>query len=545
MYTRNAWIAITDTLSNQGRPLWGEKWLEGITAHYARNREKRGALEEIDAMTKQDARMQNDQYDPLLPLDLPRDPRDYLIARRAYEYKAIVEYQIAEARRNNKPVDANKKRVNLMKWPDPTPGRTDYEAMPDIYYEIEKGRLYMLNYRNPANFPNLVDVERARQKAQKEAEDKAAADAAAKAAAKIAQQEREAQEAEAKKLKEQQDAQAEEERRVQAKRDAYVGEPQSGNQLNQSHVVIPIPDKHADGFYKSMCLLRALRNDPPLESYGTLKETEKPLWDAMRPVRKLRFNALKWLYRYGDDSSHRNELLRGTDTFKESLNPNTPTPTNTPYSLGMSRATAQMNEWRRTRKADRAGPFEDWETPIDGPEGAIARNATSTEREAVRGPALIGQYYKSQLSPFAWPTLYDVDALAHVLDAPIYLYANSEQPGMDERKQDWMFALEPRLKLGPETSSKAPYRLLWSADRTMRFRPLVYKGDNPDNSVALGAAKILADGTCSDDPAKVPTSRNDRVSKLLPADYYTAVPEQFPRENSLAVETKSSRNVSR
>jgi hypothetical protein len=133
------------------------------------------------------------------------------------------------------------------------------------------------------------------------------------------------------------------------------------------------------------------------------------------------------------------------------------------YSLGMRRAKILMDK-RRTEQE-----MQPFNFPVNSVDEIPPLD--------MKRQSLIEAYSESQAQPSSWPTLYDVEALSFALpeQAQIHLYKNSGKtepgPSGDKVVQDWN-QTEPFI-IGPKTSSAEPYRLLWSADRTMRFRPLV------------------------------------------------------------------------
>lgn len=141
----------------------------------------------------------------------------------------------------------------------------------------------------------------------------------------------------------------------------------------------------------------------------------------------------------------------------------------------------------------------------------------------VKKQALIEAYAESQSQPSSWPTLYDVEALSFALpeQAQIHLYKNSgnTEPGSSSNGkpkfvQDWN-KTEPII-IGPETSSAEPYRLLWSADRTMRFRPLV------PIAKLQKANELASDPTIVD--AKIRPGQDHRYREHLRPGYYDVDP---------------------
>ena len=533
MNTRFAFDAAASFQAGNGRPWWGDTYVKQMSDAYDRNRKHRALAEEADAATRKNARYSDQKYDPELPFASPSmSAMQYLVFRRAYEFKAIVAKEIADyKRRNPRGVPPGGVRVDLMGWPNPQPGRTDYDAMPGAYYAIEPGKLYMINLENPANFPDpeitrrAVEAERVRKQQEDErvAAEKARRDAEEAAAMAAAKKDADDRAAAAKAQKEREEAEA----AAEANRQAiiqFVGVEKDGLLLYDSHVVIPLNDKHADGFYQSICLLRRMRGEGPLE-----KPPGIPDWSPA-PVMQLRQLALKWLYTSTSDRDDpRFKLLRANDNFRRYLRGENNEDSD--YPLGMIRAMAYINDWRQ--KANNKEPWDAWGEPIDGPPGAIAPNATAGERDKVRSEALIGQYYQVQRLPKSWPTLYDVEALAWRLERPIHLYTNGDQEGTGPHEQDWM-RMEPAIELGPPLrDADQPYRLLWSGDQLMRFRPLVDKGRDPQNQAVLRAKEIEASGACAN-PYLKPT-RNDRITKSIPgmpSNYYEVV-EQFAPEYSL------------
>lgn len=393
-------------------------------------------------------------------------------------------------------------------WASPTPGKYEFEKFPGIYYEITSSSSYILDIRNAASFElsanevannqkdarsisklaladafaaeeaeRVAAVARAEAQAAQKAERAAAEKEAIRVAAQAAQ--------EAAKLAEKQREAALQEEEFNNNEIARVTNTlvaktaldatlQHGDFLHGSHVVIPLYDYHADCFYRSMALLYTKRKGHIPNLVETMR-TNAMIWIRF-PPKSPRFLS-KW-------NGPRHKQLFNGGYFKKMLydssNPDSilvPGPgIDSLYTLGIRRVGLQI--------MDAKGPGKD----------------LSNEKNIYLPNGFMAIYTNVQNTKSSWATLYEVEAIAWQLNTPIYLYANSPLARPNLLSQDWN-SLEPRLKIGPPaTADNPPYRLLWSADDNMRFRPLVDRYGDPVTTWDVEEAKQFVISTDLQNP---------------------------------------------
>lgn len=459
---------------------------------------------------------------------------EYANWRRGEEARIRRGWNITESqRRNPMAIPPASKSVDHMS-PLAPERMFNYHTRQDLYYEVSAYSLYVLRVDVPGNWPDknaqqrAAETERARvaevARAAQEAADLAAREAqeavdrAAREAADKAEAERQAKlTADAVALKEQMAA------AVAAARAEYVGTPPSddGMVLNDGFEVVPLHDTFASVFYQSICLLR--------HHYG-----RKPIEGGRKPhqIDVLRETAMRWINStnvadYGN--ARRAEMLYSDETtFKQRLRGEL----QDEYGCGMLRAFEMLNKWRQRSKKWAA--FTDWDMPLRGlPPPA---NANEQEMVAFISQGLLYSYFNSQNAYNRWPTMLDVEALAWSLPerVPIWLYMNNQvesPPGSDS----WEFprdaqgrvvpnwnAYEPQVVIGPPLQpGEEPYRLLWSGDDTMRFRPLIPRGESAATAPRNAVEYFLHTGGNSSGEF-APTTRDDRTRADVDQGLYAA-----------------------
>lgn len=235
--------------------------------------------------------------------------------------------------------------------------------------------------------------------------------------------------------------------------------------------VLALYNNRADGFYVSIYILRQLTSPSTRET-----------------VQSLRLRALEWIKDTNGPENFRLFHNADNNPFLHFLQANVPRTLGSQFShyvFGMPRAAIQMQTGLGLNR-----PFTSW------------HNGTTH---------VISKYCESQGLESAWPTMYDVEALAWALDIEIHLYFNSNKYDIAQGVyiQDWNSTDENFIQIGP-TKAQIPYKLLWSADHQMRFRPLI-----PDNPNQVSQAQQIRDDLRLD-------PRDDRqVDRMpLPTHYY-------------------------
>ena len=296
--------------------------------------------------------------------------------------------------------------------------------------------------------------------------------------------------------------------------------------LEQNYFVLPMPDRHADGLYHSVAILLSLQNET--QSSSSVPSSMVP--PSFLSPYKLRTEAMKWMlakdgpgfklvrekvtndnvpmfvrFLLGQRLSDADEM-----SSQRLLN----------YDLGMVRARITM---MYDRQKERKPPFTQW-------------SGDPTEQSPNAESSLLSEYCTSQRNAHNWPTMFDVHALANALKRTIHLYYNSgdvEQKtggGVVSQWQDWQL-YPPKVIDGTGIAGSRnvgvvaaePIRLLWSADQTMRFRPIVPKGVLESDDAYVNRRDTLRDRTLL-------SSRDDRrewlFSNVSTCYYSTDVWEQ-------------------
>ena len=449
-------------------------------------------------------------------------------------------------------VAMHSKKVDALKPGNEWKEKLDFENHLDYYHEVIPSDLYVLRVDVDANYPTDEDVdvvsmfgsdsdnesdldfndllrkgaemEDQREREKQEVRERRAAmnsvdndsdndsnsdfdDMLREGAEMEKQRERQMQEERDRLQDEERQQQQREERRQDARRQVLINEnrgmPMMGDTLNDSHKVVPLPDKRADSLYASISILRTLRgNSVPLLNDGMIGAEALPMEDRLRLI------AVNWMNDSSakDDSTTRqHQLFIGSATsqfvnFLQSKKLKALDQVYGPklhdYMYGMPRAKLQLELYRRQLPL-KLGEFTSW--------------STNPYMKALGEPdSLMSQFCNSQAKQNAWPTLYEVEALAWALpeQADIHLYFNdnewqNDDNGKGSYVQDWN--KNPNvIKLGPNalvtqpraTAPPDPYRLLWSADHHMKFRPLVFTNGNestPEYDKAVDLAKKLID----------------------------------------------------
>ena len=470
------------------------------------------------------------EFEEILPRQ-EMDDDEYMNYRRGYEMELMVELDLQEEKagieRSERSSNFFSRQVDRQNpWPKYR-DRYDYDNMLNIYYKV-RDDMYILRLDNPQNFPTPREVRKEEERLEKIERDR-------KEAAEAAAREAEAREAEAREAAAREEAARAAKEAEEEEDDSYLDainmfgsddeddedvttamNSMDGLIINTSHAAIALPNKHADGFYRSIAIIRRLRGTEetnPIVSEQTLYKDRTPL--------VLRRRAIYWLL--NRNNAQRNNFLNATARLKskppifrmflldrKQMSPKDPNYEKyTPYQLGMFRAKTIMDKRREDAGYQ---PFNFTVNTVD------EKPPTDVKKQS-----LIEAYAESQAQPSSWPTLYDVEALSFALPekAQIHLYKNSgnTEPGSSSNGkpkfvQDWN-KTQPII-IGPETSSAEPYRLLWSADRTMRFRPLV-------PIAKLQTANELAfDPTIVD--AEIRPSQDHRYQEHLREGYYDVDP---------------------
>lgn len=163
--------------------------------------------------------------------------------------------------------------------------------------------------------------------------------------------------------------------------------------------------------------------------------------------------------------------------------------------------------------ANRNSEFKSWTT-------SAYKITLGSETES-----LLTQYANFQLKTTSWPTMYDVEALAHALNIDIHLYYTA-----GDQYDSWKKIVNP-LRFGPfvdqPSFSKTPLKLLWSGDHQMHFRPLISKGidqSSPAFRQAESTRNNYEQTQVSTVSAKLPFTRDDRDVTALDPNYYARMP---------------------
>jgi len=302
----------------------------------------------------------------------------------------------------------------------------------------------------------------------------------------------------------------EEERNFQLARKEYLGVAQNGLVLNDSHLVLPLYPNHAESFYTSMSILMQERG----------KSVDSPDGSSKSPTASnLREEAMRWFSRTNPDPIERQyKLITATDaTFVSYLQGFVPRGASTmqmDYTFGMPRTMAMINNDRKNQTPS-LSEFTSWSTSVY----QVAPNESRS---------LMTQYADFQARTTSWPTMYDVEALAFAIDSEIHLYFTSGNQGSEPSTfaLDWNKIKNP-IRLGPlanaATPVRDPYRLLWSGNHQMHFRPLISKGINQSFDTFAPAQRLrnqYATNRCITVSIDHPLNRNDRDSKGLHPQYY-------------------------
>ena len=443
------------------------------------------------------------------------DDAEYVNYRRGYEEDRLRAERNRVLKRDRPGAIPNaSKRVDRMS-PLAPPDNYDYRSMPEYYYEYD-GSQYIMRMDVPGNFPDLVakrlaeEAERARLAEEKAAREAAEAEEARRAAAELAaQQEAERQRLEAERIERekreaeeaaaaQAEADARREAQMEADRKRLRGDDAVGDIVNDEWVALPLPWGNADGFYHSMALLRALAEKDAIP--GTPQN--------MSQRAKMREVATGWLNigvakpaanagaLPGTAERRRYEMLLEDDRLRNHLRGlpiEGESELSQMYRFGMPRALRKLNE---ARQKTGMAAWDDWGVPLLGP--PPVNQSADAKRESKRRSLLVRLLANQRLDVSAWPTMYEVEALAWVLnEGPILLYGNDPTPQADgSYTQNWK-RLDP-VGIGPGSGpmravGSFAYRLLWSRDNAMRFRPVVHR-DDYDKAIALLKQPRLAHG---------------------------------------------------
>lgn len=461
------------------------------------------------------------------------DDNEYANWRRGHEQRFIRQEEIRKKRKINPYYQWTGPLVDRVSPAEPANAGKSwhrFEKM-DLYYYVNVMDGCVLRLDKPENFPDPRIAEAARVRTMEELEAKMEAERqaqleAAKAVAEAeATAKREADEAETARLKQ--------------VKDQYVGRAREGNILYDSHAPLALPNNSSDSLYLSIAVLRTLRAEGPPPAPSSAGDSVQ--WEGLVPLMKYRRTALEWL-NYGvtpgqtrgpptpgadliDPAIKRTLILDTNDQFKRFLRGEDAVEgfdyrvgTKANYSLGMRRAMRMLNKWRAGQP--RAWQeFSAWDGPIEGPPAPL--NASLSERVAHAKAQLLGGYVQAQALARAWPTLYDAEALAWQLQTPIYLYSNSGAASIESGAfvQDWNTEVGFLTTLGPVSSVAEPYRLLWSGDQTMRFRPLVDRKESIETSL-LPTAERAAQSPAA--KGLLEAVRDDRLKTDIRAGYYAS-----------------------
>lgn len=265
------------------------------------------------------------------------------------------------------------------------------------------------------------------------------------------------------------------------------GLPMVGDVLNNSHTVLSLYPNHADGFYTSMCILMKLRSKTVLVNGN--EEDPNALGLRLAALGQLRMNLTQVMGTMGTDR-------KVASMFANFLNGRFPIGMTTEsndadYAFGMVRAMIMIN---KVRMENQQGEFVSWSTGI-------------TETALGEQVSLLDQFLNVQANEKSWPTMYEVEALASVLNIDIHLYFTSGNFAGDLYALDWNLINNP-VKLGSGSGLNEPYRLLWSADHQMKFRPLIPVGIASRQPIDCKSENLQED-------------RDDRQQSSLPPLYYT------------------------
>ena len=342
-----------------------------------------------------------------------------------------------------------KKIIAVVDKVKPGLDRTDYKNLPEYYHEVENvepGSMYVLRVDVADNYPPpITNKEMFDDSSEEEYAD------------------------------EDEDAAADEELdRMMAEgqaADVAPTPPPLRSRITNAmdpRTVLALYNNRADGFYVSIYILRQLIRPSTEET-----------------VQSLRLRALEWIKDANVPEKRRLFYNPGNPFlhFLQAKVPRTMGPQFSQYVFGMPRAAIQMQTG-----LDLNRPFTNWHLGIKH---------------------VISKYCESQEKASAWPTMYDVEALAWALDIEIHLYFNSNEYDTASGMyiQDWNSTDENFIRIGP-TKAQIPYKLLWSADHQMRFRPLIL-------DIQFSQAQQIRDDLRLD-------PRDDRQVVLMPSptDYY-------------------------
>lgn len=382
----------------------------------------------------------------------------------------------------------------------------DLEAQPDYYHVVFPNQLYILRVDQPENYPTQEEIELDNQKYELEMRESAAEDGESGDEGADGSEGDEGDDEmyddaldDALELETgaDSDLNSSEEAR-ERQRIEYLGEPQVGLVLNDSHLVLPLQSNHAESLYTSIAILMHERGDA-------------------KTAADLRKAAIDWLSKPDPAPGSRQlELINSpTSTFRSYLNGLIPAGTpgrQRDFTFGMPRTMRMINAYRRTMPQYSNSDFKSWTTS--------AYDTTP----GFESESLLTQYANFQRKTRSWPTMYDVEALAHALNIDIHLYYTS-----GDRYDSWKKIVNP-LRFGPfvnQPSARTPLKLLWSGDHQMHFRPLISKGIDQSSPAFRQAESTRNDyerSQVSTVSADLPFTRDDRDGTALEPNYYARIP---------------------
>lgn len=426
------------------------------------------------------------------------DDDEYVNYRRAHEESTIRLYKHTQYRDAHPfgivPRDKRFDRLSPL-----APDRYDFRNMEELYYEAwNAGDFFVMRMDNPDNFPDpRIELQR------KEDERRAAAEAEEERKRteqaerlRLQQEEQARQDAERAELARlaEEKAQAE----AQGQRDAAAVEEAriQGEIIDTEYVPVPMPWGNANGFYDSIAVLRSLAGFLPREgSQGVqqcqLLRREAAMWmAAMHKPNTFSADAA-----VGSEPRRRYNLFLDRDRFRHhfaGLPLDAEPPEYKRFRMGMPRAKFILDTKRQQ---------------ADAPALNYASAPVYSSDKKTKLGTLLHNFTHSQAvqdGDDAWPTLYEVEALAWKLnEGPIMLYSNVGARKEDGTyTQNWNQAYPKGLgpssntsgdpSLGPVRDPSAfAFRLLWSHDEAMRFVPLVPR-DQLQQATALVTAYAFA-----------------------------------------------------
>lgn len=379
----------------------------------------------------------------------------------------------------------------------------DLEAQSDYYHVVFPNQLYILRVDQPENYPTQEEIELDNQAYEREMRPIAAEDGESGDEGDEGDEGADGSDGDDEMYDDalddaleletgaDSDPNSSEEAR-ERQRIKYLGDPQVGLVLNDSHIVLPLQPYHAESLYTSIAILMHERGDA-------------------KTAADLRKAAIDWLSRPDPAPGSRQiELIDlPTSTFRSYLNGLIPAGTperQRDFTFGMPRTMRMIN-------ANRNSEFKSWTT-------SAYKITLGSETES-----LLTQYANFQLKTTSWPTMYDVEALAHALNIDIHLYYTA-----GDQYDSWKKIVNP-LRFGPfvdqPSFSKTPLKLLWSGDHQMHFRPLISKGidqSSPAFRQAESTRNNYEQTQVSTVSAKLPFTRDDRDVTALDPNYYARMP---------------------